>query len=143
MIAMRPRPQRVRTVLLSIVVAGVLAAVAYVGMFVAHGGRWFVVETPSMGTEAPVGTLLWVEPVKPADLHVGDFVTFRRPDSAETYSHRIREIHADGTISTKGAITAPDPWTLKASDVVGRVEKRWWGIGWLVDALPILVIGGG
>ncbi len=43
----------------------------------ATGGRWLIVETPSMGRSAPVGTLLWVEPVH--DLHVGDVISFHPP----------------------------------------------------------------
>jgi membrane protein implicated in regulation of membrane protease activity len=95
-----------------------------------------------MGTAAPVGTLLWVKPVDKADLHVGEFITFRPPGAATTYSHRIYKIHSDGQIETKGQITAPDPWRITSHDIVGHVDMRWWGLGWLVKALPILVLGG-
>ena len=36
---------------------------------------------------------------------------------------------------------APDPWRLSKSDVVGRVAMRWWGIGWVVKAAPVLLAG--
>lgn len=106
----------------------------------ADGGRWYVVRTPSMGTVAPVGTLLWVHPVDPGDLHAGDVITFRPPGRLDTYSHRITSIAPDGTLTTKGDITAPDPWRLTSSDVLGKVEARWWGVGWVVRALPLLAI---
>jgi hypothetical protein len=135
----KPRPRNVITIG---IVAVLLGFVAFVGYWAATGGRWYVVQTPSMGTAAPVGTLLWVEPVQMKDLHVGDFITFRPAGSDSTYSHRVYTINADSTISTKGQITAPDPWTLRECDIVGKVQMRWWGMGWLVKAVPILVIGG-
>lgn len=107
----------------------------------AHGGRWERVETASMGTQAPVGTLLWVAPVDTADLRVGDLITFHPPGRSATYSHLIRSVNADGTFSTQGAITAPDPWRVRAEDVVGKVVWRWPGIGWLVLAAPVLLLG--
>lgn len=107
-----------------------------------QGGRWERVETPSMGTVAPVGTLLWIKPVAFDRLKVGDFITFHPPgDRGRTYSHRVYKIDADHTIETKGVIPAPDPWRLTARDVVGKVEMRWWGFGWVVVAAPILLIG--
>jgi hypothetical protein len=45
----------------------------------AEGGRWERVESPSMGTVAPVGTLLWVKPADFAALRPGDFISFRPP----------------------------------------------------------------
>ncbi len=125
-----------------LVVLATVGLLAFAGYWAASGGRWFVVETPSMGTAAPVGTLLWVEPVDAHRLHVGEFVTFRPPGSSTTYSHRIYRVHSDGTYSTKGQITTPDPWRITAADVVGRVDMRWWGMGWVVKAVPLLLGGG-
>jgi signal peptidase I len=106
------------------------------------GGRWFIVETPSMGTAAPVGTLLWVEPVAYQSIHAGDFIVFHPPDSTQTFSHRVYAVNANGTLTTKGDINgAPDPWQLHASNVIGEVSMRWWDMGWLVWAAPILVVG--
>lgn len=118
-----------------------LGFIVFCGVWRAQGGRWERVETPSMGTVAPVGTLLWVKPVAFADLKVGDFITFRPPGKSGTFSHRVYSRNADGTISTKGVIPAPDPWRLTSSDIVGEVRMRWWGVGWIVAAAPILVIG--
>lgn len=94
-----------------------------------------------MGMTAPVGTLLWVKPTDFRSLKVGDFITFHPPGQQVTYSHRVYRINADGTISTKGVIPAPDPWKLSSADVVGKVEMRWWGVGWLVTAAPVLIVG--
>ena len=106
------------------------------------GGQWERVETPSMGTVAPVGTLLWVQPVEFSSLRVGDFITFHPPGHSElTYSHRVFTLNVDGTVTTKGVLTAPDPWRLTSRDVVGKVAARWWGVGWLVQAAPLLGVG--
>jgi len=124
-------------------VAVLLAFIAFSLVWRAEGGRWERVETPSMGTVAPVGTLLWVKPVDFASLRPGDFITFHPPGSkGAIYSHRVYKRYADGSISTKGVIPAPDPWRLRAGDVVGSVRMHWWGVGWIVTAAPVLIIGG-
>lgn len=116
--------------------------VVLVGWRVA-GGSWVRVQTASMGTVAPVGTLLWIEPVPADSLRPGDLVTFRPPGAGDqTYSHEIRTVHPDGTFTTQGRITAPDPWRISADDVVGRAVLRMPGVGWLVLAAPVLVLGG-
>ena len=132
----------VRRVLTASLLLVVLGFAMLVGYWAATGGRWFVVKTPSMGTSAPVGTLLWVKPVAAHDLHVGELITFRPPGSSEIYTHRIHVIHPDGTITTKGQITSPDPWRIRPANIIGAVQMRWWGIGWLVRAAPVLFLGG-
>jgi len=106
------------------------------------GGHWFIVETPSMGEAAPVGTLIFTEHTTVAQLHVGDIVTYRPPLSTpETFTHRIISLSA-GSFRTKGDNNgAIDPWTLGNDNLIGRVVSRWWGFGWLVKALPLLLIG--
>ena len=140
--AARTPVRPLRRVLTAALLLGVLSFAVLVGYWVASGGRWYVVRTPSMGTAAPVGTLLWVKPVAAHDLHVGELISFRPPNSSEVYSHRIHVIHPDGTITTKGQITSPDPWRIRPANIVGAVQMRWWGVGWLVRAAPILLLGG-
>lgn len=107
------------------------------------GGSWVRVETPSMGTRAPVGTLLWVKPVPFESLRPGDLITFTPPGAhGVTYSHEVREVHPDGTLSTQGRITAPDPWRIGPEQVVGKAVMRWRGVGWVVLAGPVLLLGG-
>ena len=138
---MRPA---VRRVLHGAALVVVLGALAYCALFRIGGGHWERVETPSMGTTAPVGTLLWVEPVDPGDLEVGDIVSFRKPGvpGGPVYSHRVAELHSEGTFSTAGDLSGSDPWVVQPGDVVGRVVHRWPGVGWLVLAAPLLVVGG-
>ena len=133
----------VRRVLHGAALVAVLGALAYCTLFRMGGGHWERVETPSMGTTAPVGTLLWVEPVEPGDLEVGDVVSFHKPGApgGPVYSHRVAEVHADGTFATAGDLSGTDPWVVQPGDVVGRVVHRWPGVGWLVLATPLLVVG--
>lgn len=137
-----PRGPRIQTVLIW---AGALAAsaiVVFALLFQAHGGRWFIVETPSMGTTAPVGTLVLTTPVTADDLRVGDIITFHPPTQpGETYTHRIVAITSQG-IATRGDINgANDGWFLHQQNLVGQTTTILPAVGWLVKALPILIVG--
>jgi len=127
-----------------VAITATLALVAFTGYWRLQGGRVLIVTSPSMGTVAPVGTLLWTTSTSVEDLHVGDVITFRPPANFGThiYTHRIIDIRAGGAITTKGDINAAaDPWVLHSRDVLGVVAMRWWVMGWLVKGLPILIIG--
>ncbi|MGN7222331.1 S26 family signal peptidase [Curtobacterium flaccumfaciens] len=112
-------------------------------LFLSAGGRWFVVETPSMGEAAPVGTLVLDLPVDVAALSVGDIVSFETSANPDVvYTHRIVSIDADGGIHTRGDVNgATDPWTLTQADVIGTPALLVPRIGWLLRAAPILLIG--
>lgn len=141
------RPDRSRPLWLN-AVCGV-AALAIVGtlvgalVFMAHGGRWFVVATPSMGTTAPVGTLVLSSPTTVDELRVGDIISFHPPTApTETYTHRIVAISPDRAITTRGDINgAADGWQLRQADLIGKASWIVPGVGWLVRGLPILAIG--
>jgi signal peptidase I len=125
----------VATVLLALLVAATL-------LFQASGGRWFVVQTPSMGTTAPVGTLLLTTPVLLEDVQVGDVVSFHpstTPD--ETYTHRVIAVDADG-LTTRGDINgATDPWKTDQGELIGKATTILPGFGWLAKGLPLLLAG--
>jgi signal peptidase I len=143
----RFRPRRSRSIAANVLIG--IAALAIVGMlaaaaiFFANGGRWFVVATPSMGTAAPVGTLVLTTPAAVPQLSVGDIISFHPPTAkSETYTHRIAAISASGLISTKGDINgAPDPWALRPADLIGKASVVIPGLGWLIRAVPLLIIG--
>ena len=123
-------------------IGALVAGLAGAGLWWLDGGRWQRVSDPSMGTAAPVGTLLWVRPADFATLRVGELVTFHPPGRHDvTYTHRVYSRDGDGTVRTKADLDAPDPWRLSKSDIVGKVAMRWWGIGWLVKAAPVLLAG--
>jgi signal peptidase I len=144
--ALRPRTTRSssRLALIAIcaVTALVAALVATAIIAFLHGARWYIVETPSMGTAAPVGTLVIDTPASFSSLNVGDIISFHPPTTpAETYTHRIISNEA-GVIHTKGdANGAVDPWALGSSDVVGRAIAVIPVLGWLIRAIPLLTVG--
>ena len=138
-----PARRWVRTILTWVLLGASVTALLWAGVWRLSGGHWERVETPSMGTTAPVGTLLWVEQVPYDQLRVGDFISFKPPGrQGVTFSHRIVAVNTDGSLSTKGDIAGVDPWRLHRGDVVGRVVMRWWDVGWLVQAAPVLLLGG-
>lgn len=138
---LRSRPTGVNLLLGAAALALVSALVAAL-LFLSHGGRWFVVATPSMGTTAPVGTFVMTQPTTVSALHVGDVISFHPPTNpGETYTHRIVSI-ADAAVSTRGDINgATDPWTLHDADLIGRAITVLPGVGWLVRGLPLVAIG--
>ncbi|WP_170159797.1 signal peptidase I [Frondihabitans australicus] len=137
-----PRGHRVQTLLIWAGASLVTALVVLALVFHAQGGRWFIVETPSMGTTAPVGTLVLSTPVKAQDLRVGDIITFHPPtEPSSVYTHRIAAIDASG-ISTRGDINgADDGWKLHQKDLIGETTTILPAVGWLVRGLPILGVG--
>lgn len=110
-------PRVLAGVLGLLVLAGLAAAVLW---HTALGGRWQVVATPSMGTAAPVGTLVLTVP---ADrVAVGDIVTYHPPvaNHPNSVTHRVISVEPDGGFRTRGDINgAVDPWTVRPSNLVG------------------------
>ncbi|WP_258070148.1 S26 family signal peptidase [Clavibacter michiganensis] len=136
------RSFRRRTIAMWAATVLLTALVATTLLFQASGGRWFVVQTPSMGTTAPVGTLLLTTPVLLEDVQVGDVVSFHpstTPD--ETYTHRVIAVDADG-LTTQGDINgAVDPWKTDQTHLIGEATTILPGLGWLAKGLPLFLAG--
>ncbi|WIB60089.1 S26 family signal peptidase [Curtobacterium sp. MCLR17_007] len=131
-------------VVLAWTVAGLAAVLlAAAALFLTQGGRMFVVETPSMGEAAPVGTLVLDLPVQASSLQVGDIVSFRVSAAPDTiYTHRVIDVDSAGGIHTRGDVNgATDPWTLTQENLVGTPALLVPHLGWLFRAAPILLIG--
>lgn len=111
-------------------------------VFLAHGGRYFIVETPSMGQTAPVGSLVFSTPVQLSQLRVGDIISFHPSTSPrELYTHRIVAIKAAG-LTTRGDNNGiEDPWLVTQSSLVGQVHFVAKGLGWILRCLPLMVLG--
>lgn len=121
------------------VAAAVAAMSVLVGLAALAGVRFFTVMTPSMGTTAPVGTLVVTRPAAP--YRVGDVVTFER--SHRSYTHRIIAANNDGTFTTKGDLNgAADPLPVTEAEIVGTAVWLAPGMGWLWQGLPWLTLGG-
>lgn len=122
----------------------VVLAAAGIALFRLTGGRWMSVETPSMARVAPVGTLVLSRPTTLADTSVGDLLVFTAPGAGSgMYLHRVVGIDADGGLHTRGDLNgAPDPWTVRDGDLVGRVLTLVPAGGWILQLLPLLLVGG-
>lgn len=90
-------------------------------------GRYQVltVLSDSMRPTMAPGAVLVVVPVRPADIGVGDVITFRAPVADQhVVTHRVIEVVEGGehpTVRTQGdANDAPDPWVAKIED-----ERAW------------------
>ncbi len=90
-----------------------------------------------------MGTLVVTVPAELADLQVGDMVTFHPPPAPEqVYTHRVESLVDGGGLRTRGDINgAADPWTIHDGDVVGEASAVLPGVGWLIRALPMVLIG--
>lgn len=141
----RPRKRTsviVRRVALSAATVVIVATVSVTAVFLFRGGRLFVVETPSMGNTAPIGSLVATTPVRWSHLHVGDVITFHPPTApSQTYTHRIVSITLRG-IQTRGDINgSTDGWVLHPADLVGRAAVILPGVGWILLMMPWLLLG--
>ncbi|MCE5290159.1 MAG: S26 family signal peptidase [Nocardiaceae bacterium] len=133
-----------RRLAFALVAAAALVTLTFAAYWRLTGGTWFIVQTASMGTAAPVGTFLLDREVPFAELKVGDFITFHPPLSPnQIFSHRVSEISPNGTLLTRGDNEDHnDPWRIRPSDVIGRVVHAWWPLGWIVRMLPLILISG-
>jgi signal peptidase I len=119
------------------VVAGILLVVAVaVGLF-GSGYHFYVVKTPSMGTTAPVGTLVAVH--AKSSYAIGDVVSYQRND--RVYTHRIVEQTAEGFTTKGDSNDATDALTVTSDEIVGQVTFYGKYLGFLVEALPWILIG--
>lgn len=112
----------------------VLGALA---LCLASGLRLFTVMSPSMGTVAPVGTLVVAQPQ--ASYQVGDIITF--PRGARIYTHRIIAETA-GSFTTQGDLNAvADAVPVAAADIIGEAVWTAPALGWLLTGLPWIFVG--
>jgi len=134
------RPARFVTsaVLVLLVIAGLALAAFY-----STGGRFFIIQTPSMGDYAPVGTLIASTPTTLDQVQKGDTLLFHPPASEETYFHRVVEVLPEGGLKTQGDINGTiDPWTVEAENIIGKESLNVEAIGFLIRVLPFLIVAG-
>ena len=101
------------------------------------GGRSLTVMSGSMEPALRVGDIVINSKVSPADVRVGDIVTFSDPEgTGKLITHRVRRVRiADGTahMVTKGDKTnSVERWDVPARGSFGRVEFRVPLLGFLV-----------
>jgi signal peptidase I len=101
------------------------------------GGRSLTVLSGSMDPALKVGDIVIDRRVTPADVRVGDVITFSDPEGTDKLiTHRVRQLRiADDTahVVTKGDNTnAVERWEMPAGGSLGRVEYRVPLFGFLV-----------
>lgn len=106
-------------------------AIAFGGVRLA-GLSPFSVLSGSMEPELPVGSLIYVKPVDPTEVHVGEAITFRL-GSGTLVTHEVYEIdasarefktHGIANVDAQGNISpdaAPVPWSSLVGSVVACV----------------------
>jgi signal peptidase I len=119
------------------IAASVLLVVGVLASLFGAGFRLYEVKTPSMGTVAPVGTMVAVH--AQTSYAIGDVVTYER--NGRSYTHRIVDQNAQGFI-TKGDInTSVDALPVPNYQIVGKVVFYGKYLGMLAQGLPALLIG--
>jgi signal peptidase I len=101
------------------------------------GGRSLTVMSGSMEPALGVGDVVINSRVSPAEVRVGDIVTFNDPEgTGKLITHRVRRLRiVDGTakVVTKGDNTnAVERWDMPATGTLGRVEYHVPLLGFLV-----------
>ena len=118
-----------------------LAAVAAVMAFVCSGAAMFVIESPSMGRTAPVGTLVITRPTSVAQLRVGDIVTYRSPGAPTTTTHRVVRVRPSG-LETRGDVNgSSDGLPVRDAMLVGRADLVVPGMGTVLRLAPWFIVG--
>ncbi len=114
----------------------VLVAVS-IGTWVLRGGGVLVMQTPSMGTVAPVGSFVLIHPIGDAPLHQGMIVAFRVPQTGVVYMHRVAAVLPDKSFRTRGDLDAADDgWVLTRSSIVGAPSLILPWLGWVLMGAP-------
>jgi signal peptidase I len=130
---------RISTIIFGVVLALLLA---FGGIWLATGGKYYIMSTPSMSPALPVGALVLTQPYSQAKVAVGTIIVFQPPDkTVRTYTHRVIAITPLGYKTKGDAEMQTDAWTIPFANVKGIVVQSLPGIGWLLRALPWLLIG--
>lgn len=127
----------------SIAFGAILAALLIIGgLWVATGGRYYIMTTPSMSPALPVGALVLTKPFAQADVQKGTIIAFVAPTGKyRMYTHRVIGIDPAGYRTKGDASMDADGWIVPFTNVRGVVVSVLPGVGWLVRALPWLLLG--
>ena len=106
----------------------IILIISSIGLYMKGVMFWrpYAIVSGSMTPTINKGDLIILE--KPGDLKIGDIISFHKSHSIVT--HRIIDIHGN-TLQTKGdANSAPDPYRVHKSDIIGKVWLRIPYAGW-------------
>ena len=122
----------------TIILLGLLVVIAIVFVLLpaVFASRLGVVYSGSMEPAMPVGAMVWMEPVDPAQIKVGDIIAFNPPwDPDATVSHRVIEVIEEPTLSfyTKGDVNEdPDFDAVPADHVLAKVSFNIPNLGYVL-----------
>ncbi len=151
----RARKVLTTTVSWGLLLSVVLAAVALIGVPKATGAKPLTVLSGSMSGTYDIGDVVIVRPVDPAELHVGDVITFQPiSDDPSLTTHRIVELTygSEGTqfITQGDANGAIDPEPVAPEQVKGEVwysvpvvgyASVWLASSWVGTAVKVAALG--
>ncbi len=131
--------KRAIDIYIAVVASALLLSSAIIYLAPQVGWRFSNIVSGSMSPTMEAGTLVVSHAIDPASLKVGDAIVFRSVDNPRNeVCHRIVDIPTTLplTYKTKGdAYPSPDPWTLPAANVVGKVEYSFPLAGYYVSFL--------
>ena len=114
----------------------VVVAILFVLLPAVFASRLGVVYSGSMEPAMPVGAMVWMEPVDPAQIKVGDIIAFNPPwDPDATVSHRVIEVIEAPTLGfyTRGdANEDPDFDAVPADNVLAKVNFNIPNLGYVL-----------
>ncbi len=113
----------------------ILATVACIIAFLSVRGTlpFIPIFGSSMEPTLHSGGLLFIEPIDPKDIKVGDIIVYNIPEAVRSYynypptvSHRVIKVYTAPSLSfrTKGDNTGEDPFTIRPEDIRGTVGKQ-------------------
>ena len=83
----------------------------------------YAVISGSMEPQYPVGSLIYVDQVKPSEISIGDPITFVMNESLMVATHRVVDIKEDGSFITKGdANDTVDGTPVHPKNLLGRPQ---------------------
>jgi signal peptidase I len=110
------------------------AAALIVAILSVRGSLPFIpIQGSSMEPLLKSGSLLWIDPIDPLDVKVGDIIVYNVPSLIRQYynypptvSHRVIEIMTTPSLGfrTAGDNTGEDPFTIMPDDIKGTVGKQ-------------------
>lgn len=116
--------------------AALIAAVAVLAVPRLLGWNLETVLTGSMAPALPIGSIIAVQPVETSTVKAGDIITFTTGGTPPLTTHRVVDVNADGTFTTKGdANEDADIAPIDDGRVLGRVTFFIPYAGYAADAL--------
>ncbi len=115
--------KKICNILSTVVLVVLLAAAAIIFVPMLLGYKEMAVLSGSMEPAIPVGSLIYVKPVKATELQVGDVCTYYLTDGETFVTHRVMSIDPDNqTLVTQGDANDVSDGDIQFSQVYGKAD---------------------